>query len=553
MSVLLPSSSSSSSSSGSEATPALATSSAASSKHHARSMALKEHISSPLEAGPSVLDAHHLPPHLVPALEHVAGRLARKALHLTLVVVRKDYQLPAVALPYGSPSLTWPVTPVISPSAGAGASPASKFTLTSVSAGIKGLVRSRSRANLVELARHHRHDHKHSGSSLSSPRSDTSLRSLRARWPLSPTTPLLSSPPPMTPCTATSSATGTSDDLYAQPFELRLMHAPDLPLRARKDLHSALTKADKRFPTRGAELSPAQSPAAYGLPGALFNASLLQNEILFSTEGLTLVALDHLYSVKSALSVYSSTRSLLRLEDAVDELRRFVLAGRGAKISKADLLRSYDWLGVSSTAVEDLDAMYRRAYGGPERAGAIAGMPSPLPPPQVSRAAKTAVLEPVIWSQNDDYICDMTGEPWVPDLDVEESMIGVAITTPEPVRTCLPARGPTLRLQTKFETSPLPPRRAARDDGAYDGELTARPVDEQRAFVLGPYSNNPSIDQMLLGAGGGMKGITPTNCYPRAVTPNQYDEVSPITRSEWGFLVLDDAFKSGRMVAVETC
>ncbi|GJN80614.1 hypothetical protein PLIIFM63780_004141 [Purpureocillium lilacinum] len=508
-------------------------------------MALKDHISSPLEAGPSVLDAHHLPPHLAPALEHAAGRLARRALHLTLVVVRRDYQLPAAAPPpYGSPGFLSPVTPVTPPSAAA-ASGASRFTLTSVSAGLKGLVRSRSRGNLLETGQHH-HGHKHSGSTLSSPRSTASLRSLRARWPLSPTTPLLSSPPPMTPCTTSSSATGTSDDLCTRPFELRLMHAPDLPLRAQKDLDSALTKAEKRFPT---------SPAAYGLPGALFNASLLQNEVLFSTEGLTLVALDHLYSVKSALSVYSTTRSPLRLEDAVDELRRFVLASRGAKISKADLLRSYDWLGVSSAAVEDLDAMYRRAYGGPEGAGAIVGIRRPLPPLPVSRRAKPAVVEPILWVQDDDYFCGMQEEPWVPETDVEESMIGIAITTPESVKRCLPPRGPTLRLQTSFETLPRFPLSMAQGGGTWDGDVTAGPFDGRRAFAPDACGNTSSIDQMLFGGGGGggISSITPTTCNPGAVTPNEYDEISPVTRSEWGFLILDDAFKGGRTVAVETC
>ncbi|KAJ6444691.1 DEAD helicases superfamily protein (Aquarius) [Purpureocillium lavendulum] len=518
-------------------------------------MALKEHISSPLEAGISVLDAHHLPPHVVPALEHAAGRLARRALHLTLVVVRRDYQLPAAALSYGSPGLTSPVTPLTPPSA-RGGSVSSRFALTSISAGFKGLVRSRSRADLADAAQHHGHGHKHSASAMSSPGLDAFHWPLRARWPLSPTTPLLTSPPPMTPCTLTSSATTTSDGLEAQRFELCLMHAPDLSPRAQKELHSALSKANKRFPTsRGPCLSPALSPAAHGLPSSLFNASLLQNEVLFSAEGLTLVALDHLYSVKAALASYSNTHSPLRLEDAVDELRRFVLAGHGAKIAKADLLRSYDWLRVSGAALADLDAMYRRAYGGPEGVGAIAGMKRPqplLPPLPVPREAKVSFTEPAVWSQGEDGFSDFERGPPGLEMELDEDMIGIALTTAEPAKKPPPPRGPLLRLQTSFETKPVPSTNVVRDCEDCDGDVTARPTKEDRDFAFNFCGNTSSIDQMLLSAGGMSSSITPTTRHPGPATPNGCDEISPVTRSEWGFLILDDAFRSGRTVAVET-
>ncbi|KPM34297.1 hypothetical protein AK830_g12272, partial [Neonectria ditissima] len=66
---------------------------------------------SPLEAGTSILDAHHLPPNLLPALEWTSSRLARKSLHVTLFVARRDYQFPSVLPPLGSPGLSPPTTP----------------------------------------------------------------------------------------------------------------------------------------------------------------------------------------------------------------------------------------------------------------------------------------------------------------------------------------------------------------------------------------------------------------------------------------------------------
>ena len=54
----------------------------------------KARISSPLEAGPSLLDAKQLPPQLTAALDYVSSRLTRRRLHLSLIVVRKDVQIP---------------------------------------------------------------------------------------------------------------------------------------------------------------------------------------------------------------------------------------------------------------------------------------------------------------------------------------------------------------------------------------------------------------------------------------------------------------------------
>jgi hypothetical protein len=58
----------------------------------------KQYISSPLEAGPSLLDIKQLPPQLLSALDYVSKRLARKRLHISLIVVRKDINIPGIPL-----------------------------------------------------------------------------------------------------------------------------------------------------------------------------------------------------------------------------------------------------------------------------------------------------------------------------------------------------------------------------------------------------------------------------------------------------------------------
>jgi hypothetical protein len=179
-------------------------------------LSLKDRISSPLEAGTSLLDAHHLPPHITPALEYIAHKLSKRAIHTTLVVVRRDYQLPSVLPPIGSPGLATPVTP---------SSPRFGFSARPVSA-LKQLVRSGSLQRPIRL------------------NVETGSRpSPTGRWPLSPTTPL--SPPPMTPSTSTSNAAGPGSVSAAG--GLKFVHPAGLPMRDERELTMVLQKAEKRF------------------------------------------------------------------------------------------------------------------------------------------------------------------------------------------------------------------------------------------------------------------------------------------------------------------
>ncbi|KAG5952028.1 hypothetical protein E4U58_000956 [Claviceps cyperi] len=166
--------------------------------------------------------------------------------------------------------------------------------------------------------------------------------------------------------------------------EFLLFHAPDLSSCDEKAQRAILTRTARKFNLP--LLTPAVSPLAYGLSSQLFTNSVIQHQVLFSSDGLTILALDRLYSLKAALASYARIKTPLRLEDAVDELRRYVLAGNGAPVTKSHLFRAYDWLNVDLGAVADLDSMYKRAYGGPDQVGAIAGIepiphpPAPLPP-----------------------------------------------------------------------------------------------------------------------------------------------------------------------------
>lgn len=344
-------------------------------------MDLKSRISTPLEAGTSILDVHRLPSYLVPALDYASKRLAERGLHITLLVARRDYQLPGYCM--GSDealaSNKNPVTNLPSPPY----SPDSPDVVpcgTSLNA-IKALVRTGSlpspgtpgRTEFGRLGR------SKTGSLSKKPSIaslfDGSLGSPRLRWasatnngsylPKTPRTPATPASCITTTSTASSVAEGT---LGAQGPEVRLIHTTTLAPRAYKMVAATLARASRKFNI--STTLTVHEPSTYNLPPVVLHSSILQNEVLHSSEGMTLLSLDHLYTFKTALNHYSSTRlepsSHFRLEDAVDELRRYILsstAGR-RRLLKSTLVQAYDWLGtVDDSALTEVTKMYSRAYG----------------------------------------------------------------------------------------------------------------------------------------------------------------------------------------------
>lgn len=524
-------------------------------------MSLKDKISSPLEAGPSLLDAHHLPAQLTPALEYASSRLARKSLHLTLVVARRDYQLPP------SPVLCSPLGSPASPSQNRFTRHLPRWTRHSSFSSSSSATTMPSMPNSPRSAIS---SPAYTPMSLEFPRTAAAQQGPRSprspMWPLTPMTPL--SPPPMTPSTAMSSVPTESSSSYfpmASQHGLRLIYHENLPPKAAKVLQSALAKTSRKSGV-GARIAPALSAATCGFTPALINNSVTQNDVLFSSDGLSLVSFDRLYSLKAALSSYSKTGSPLRLEDAVDELRRYVLA-TGQRVSKAHLLRSYDWLNVSHSALSDLDRMYRRAYGGVAYAGGIDGMYfAPVPESSVwSDDEDEGEDEEEVEYHDQDSGVYVEGLPDSPTLD--QDTIGLAISsTPIPVvtRRSPSPKLPLLRVQTSFDKTPAFQGVEKKDPGEKDdskpnegdGEeevKTARPDDEVAAAARSQlWSNAPStsIDHILT---AGPDPPTTVTEIDRSTTPNAYDDISPITRGEWGFLLVDRGFQSARTVAVTTC
>lgn len=397
-------------------------------------MLLKGRISTPLEAGTSILDVHRLPSYLVPALEYTSKQLAAKGLHVTFVVARRDYQLPGYSTASESivsADLENTVTALPTPPC----SPASPDTACGPGLNkIRSPVRSQSQQTLrdterqAEFARPRRSK---TGGSLSKKSSlatlfDNSLGSPRLRWitapntgsfsPKTPKTPATPASAYLTPAPSSASSSATYNCLSAeQPGPaIRLIHTTPLAPRTHKVVATTLARASRRHNLTTTLV--AHEASAYDLPAVVLHASILQNEALHTSEGLTLLSLDHLYTFKSALAHYAGTRRLqvaashFALEDAVDELRRYVLsstAGR-RKLLKSTLVQAFEWLGaVDDTALAEVMVMYARAYGGGMDSGVVDDL---LHISGVVPAVAT-------WEEERD--------------EVEAGEIGLAVSTPE--------------------------------------------------------------------------------------------------------------------------
>lgn len=188
-------------------------------------MSLKNTISTPLEAGTSILETHNLPTHLNDALEYASRRLARKSLHVPLVAVRRDYQAPSAPdTPPASPP------PTLGPRPGFAASLRRRLSpiLTSFSIPTSGAsVRSAATSPTCSVG---------SGASGWS----------KPSWPCTPATPATPvSVPPMTPCTASSGTDG--GPMSPSLCGLRLVHGDVLSPKDEQTVRDVLGKARKKY------------------------------------------------------------------------------------------------------------------------------------------------------------------------------------------------------------------------------------------------------------------------------------------------------------------
>ncbi|KAI9055354.1 hypothetical protein LZ554_000313 [Drepanopeziza brunnea f. sp. 'monogermtubi'] len=445
----------------------------------------KDRISSPLEAGPSLLEAKQLSPQLTVALDYVSSRLARKRLHLSLIVVRKDTQIPQhIASPQVSPKRA------DSPGHSTTTPPAKSLF------GGSSFTRTPSKSSLSSIS--------DTSSSTSSSSSTASLS--RTNWPGLPTSPAdRTVSPSATPVQPASPAT-------PNPYGITLMHASTLTAKAEKILRHIIAKAEKKFSIGSGWLSPAplNNKTACPLTNDLIRRSLTQNEILFSSEGLTLLALDHVYAFKCHLHTYSRTLTPVDLTSAVDELRRLVLAQQGCRITKGYLMRAYAWLGVSLAALVDVNEGYKVAYGGRERMGGIevANEERKSPPPL-----------------NTKFLLQTPSQTHHQQQQQQPRKLRLTIGSDLSSRSGLGRRESSCGSSCSSDDEARTLASVAVGESAKGRDFTvAEGLREDR----GPHRRGP-------------------------VTPNGYEDITPVTKGEWCFLMVGEGWREAKTAPVETC
>jgi hypothetical protein len=229
----------------------------------------------------------------------------------------------------------------------------------------------------------------------------------------------------------------------------------------------------------------------------LIRRSLTQNEVLFSSEGLTLLSIDHVYTFKCHLHTYSRTLSPLDLTSAVDELRRLVLAQNGRRITKGYLMRAYDWLGISLAALVDVNDGYKIAYGGQARTGGIevANEERTSPPPLKTNFAMKDLRE-----------------------------MGFSVGSED--------KSPTTETETNSSSS----------------SLNSNKFDEEGSTLV-------EVGESAKGKDAGVDEMRP-DCGPHRrgpATPNGFEDITPVTKGEWCYLMVGDGWKEAKTAAVVTC
>lgn len=118
------------------------------------------------------------------------------------------------------------------------------------------------------------------------------------------------------------------------------------------------------------EIFGAQSPESY-----LVRRSLIQHEIIFGGEGLTLLTIDHVYTFKHLLRVLSINNSVfpsrsLYLSSCTELLHRINTIYTGHKPFKGYFFRVYDDIAIDRETLDEVYDAYNTKYHDPTDIGA---------------------------------------------------------------------------------------------------------------------------------------------------------------------------------------
>ncbi|PGH08970.1 hypothetical protein GX51_01027 [Blastomyces parvus] len=186
---------------------------------------------------------------------------------------------------------------------------------------------------------------------------------------------------------------------FAHQPELTLTPIAPLDQQTWRTLHRIVQKATKKF-----SLGPAWSNALQrsqqrqslneNCNEYLLRQSILQNDVLFSQEGLTLLSIDRLYTIKCRLHAYSHGAARkngipdhLYIQSCVKLLGQTVADYKGRPFSLGFFNRIYEDLAVPEYLLVEVANEYQAKYG---RTGIVVAQkkPSPAGPPKEQQQAR---------------------------------------------------------------------------------------------------------------------------------------------------------------------
>lgn len=180
-----------------------------------------------------------------------------------------------------------------------------------------------------------------------------------------------------------------------EPSDLMIIPITSLDAPAWRILERAIAKAAKKF-SLGQGWSDALSRSQYERHANeyLVQQSILQNEVVFSQEGLTLLNMDRIYTFKRRLCILSN-RPFSRTDDqsmasCVKLLHRLMADFQGRPFSKAFFHRVYEQLDVC----DDLLIAIATAYKSTHKSDGIILPPQPKAKQQKPGIQKPAAQKP---------------------------------------------------------------------------------------------------------------------------------------------------------------
>lgn len=270
----------------------------------------------------------------------------------------------------------------------------------------------------------------------------------------------------------------------------------------------------------------------------LVRRSLLQNDILSISEGLTLLSLDRVYTLKVALAVYAKACSQtlspnspaaasrneeeVALDKAVESLRLLVLFQNGRCVTKSHL-HAYDHLAVSLDILKRVNQAYRTKF----KVDGIYDLGFDAPTHLVSWKARQSRLGRSKLA--------MAGGWGRPTAGADRA---AAHMDPNMA----------LKLNTNL-TSPTPKAKAKElggpgSDGIQRLDLSTR-LDLPTSPEACAWYRNAVGDAK----DDSIQRLDPRSCLGPPKTPKHSGDVTPVTKNEWQWLTGDWP----RMAAVETC